>query len=408
MKVSSVRTSLPIAVLVVVAAGAALSPQPSAVYAASSGCKGTAITSVGQLQNIGVKSTLPLTGTYCLTVDLNASATATWNGHSGFLPIAGNDYLHFERGFSGTLDGQGHVIRNLTIANSKTYGTGLIAVLQGTVRNLRLVNVHISGPYDVGGIAGDEIGGTIQTSSVTGIIAATRANGDSVGGVAGYVTNSTIGNSFSTAQVTIPTNTWAGGIAGYNIGGLIEDSYSTGRIRGAKGAVLGGFLGREDGPVTGSFWDVSTSKRAHGAGRMLCQCGTIRGLSDSQMREESIFSSAGWNFTSVWSIVNGKGYPALRAPTTAVTIPVIVALSAQVARGSTQAIQVTTTPNAQITMQVIYPQSGGITTSGTANAQGIWQYSWTVDASSAGTATVKLTVQVGGAIRHFTKKFAIT
>jgi len=94
--------------------------------------------------------------------------------------------------------------------------------------------------------------------------------------------------------------------------------------------------------------------------------------------------------------------------TSAVTIPITVTLTASVARGATQTVQVTTAPNAQIAMQVIYPDSGGITATGTADAQGAWKYSWTVNAANAGTATVKLTVQSGGATRHFTKKFVIT
>ncbi len=419
MKLDSATTFFRVASLVIGVVGLAIGSRPSTARAASSGCAGTAITSVKQLQNIGVMATLPLTGTYCLTQDLNATATATWNGHSGFLPIAGNAYLHFEHGFSGTLDGQGHVIRNLTIVNSKTYGTGLIAVLQGTVRNIRLVNAHITGPYDVGGIAGDDTSGTITASSVTGAIQSTKPNGDSLGGLAGYATNSTISNSFSTAQVTSPSNTWAGGVAGYNIGGKIVDSYSTGLIRGGPGALLGGFLGKQAGTVTASFWDATTSKQAHGAGSVLCQCGTIRGLSDSQMKQKSVFSAAGWNFSSVWWIANGTGYPALRAPvpalaaptptpTSVVKIPIAVTLAAQVQRGSTQSIQVQTAPIASITMQVEYPQAEGFTISSTTNTQGSWQYSWTVNAPNAGTAAVKLTVTAGGATRHFTRTFVIT
>jgi streptogramin lyase len=95
-------------------------------------------------------------------------------------------------------------------------------------------------------------------------------------------------------------------------------------------------------------------------------------------------------------------------PTSAVKIPIAVTLAAQVQRGAVQSIDVQTAPNASITMQVEYPQSEGFTITSTANTQGAWQYSWQVNAPNAGTATVKLTVEVAGATRHYTKTFAIT
>jgi hypothetical protein len=88
-------------------------------------------------------------------------------------------------------------------------------------------------------------------------------------------------------------------------------------------------------------------------------------------------------------------------------IPIKALLAASVQRGAMQSIQVQTAPNAQITMVVAYPQSGGITATGIASTQGAWQYAWQVNASSPGTAAVKLTVQSRGATRHFTKHFVI-
>lgn len=99
--------------------------------------------------------------------------------------------------------------------------------------------------------------------------------------------------------------------------------------------------------------------------------------------------------------------PGVPALVPAPAIPIKALLAASVQRGATQSIQVQTAPNAQITMVVAYPQSGGITATGIADAQGAWQYSWQVNATTPGSATVKLTIQSGGTTRHFTKHFLV-
>jgi len=68
------------------------------------------IATIEDLQKIGNDSAYPMTGSYVLTQDIDASATATWNSGAGFDPIGDDD-----NPFTGILDGQGHVIFGLVI-----------------------------------------------------------------------------------------------------------------------------------------------------------------------------------------------------------------------------------------------------------------------------------------------------
>jgi hypothetical protein len=56
--------------------------------------------------------------------------------------------------------------------------------------------------------------------------------------------------------------------------------------------------------VSGSFWNVTTSGLTTSAGGI--------GLTTAQMQTETNFTSAGWNFTSIWYMPGGS-YPLLQA-----------------------------------------------------------------------------------------------
>jgi alpha-tubulin suppressor-like RCC1 family protein len=124
----------------------------------------TPIATPEELAQIGTDPAFPLSGSYVLTADLDLS---TWNGGQ-WTPLASPSAP-----FTGTLDGQGHVIRNMTITGSMTHA-GLFAKVDslGTVKNLGLEDVSISlsgSPGEscyVGGIAG-KFGEEVPTVSST-------------------------------------------------------------------------------------------------------------------------------------------------------------------------------------------------------------------------------------------------
>ena len=156
----------------------------------------------------------------------------------GFVPIGGSS------GFSGTFDGQGHVINNLFISsNSLIFGLFTVLNPTGLVRDVGLTNLSVTGPkgYDVGGLTGRNLG-TIANSYTTGSVNGTASNastnqeGIAVGGLVGY-NFGTIEQSYSSATVSSPstgtaTNSVAlGGLSGGNIGYIFQ-SYATGPISG--------------------------------------------------------------------------------------------------------------------------------------------------------------------------------
>jgi hypothetical protein len=100
------------------------------------------IKSRSDLEKIGKDPLYQLNADYILTEDIDL-AGAEWT------PISGAGIY----GFGGTFDGQGHVIRNMTVTGEKRKA-GLFATVSGTVKNLGMegtnIDVLVSGSnYDI-------------------------------------------------------------------------------------------------------------------------------------------------------------------------------------------------------------------------------------------------------------------
>jgi The GLUG motif len=125
----------------------------------------TIITTVSQLQNISND----MAGDYRLGADIDASATKSWNNGAGFIPLGANSSTPTSpMPFTGTFDGAGHKISNLTIASSGTsVFTALFAYVgtKGLVENVGLTNASITSSYQ----------GFLNGKPVTGLIAALAA-----------------------------------------------------------------------------------------------------------------------------------------------------------------------------------------------------------------------------------------
>ena len=185
------------------------------------------------------------------------------------------------RPYTGTFDGNNKTIRGLEINQSGTDNVGLIGCIgsDGTVKNVKLENVNITGDgYFVGGVAGTNYG-TIENCSVDGTLTNNRHY---LGGVVGNNYGSIIGCSSSgTITGTSPN---VGGIGGQSVGGTIMACYSVANIKGrsssggvlgqtnretvviacyhAKGNVtgeqsrmIGGVIGWNYGKVTACYWE---------------------------------------------------------------------------------------------------------------------------------------------------------
>jgi hypothetical protein len=177
-----------------------------------------------------------LTANYCLENDIDLASIAN------FIPI-GDDPAPF----TGSLFGNNHVIRNLTIDDSTHIFIGLFGlIVDSTVRDVNLVNVNIHATAN-DAIVGGLVGGTsINTGShvisdvaVSGRVRCGIAVSD-CGGIAGF---STYALARLSSSADVSGGVFAGGLVGLN-GGQINDSFATGNVRSNVGnADVGGLVG---------------------------------------------------------------------------------------------------------------------------------------------------------------------
>ncbi len=272
------------------------------------------------------------------TADIDASETSSWNSGEGFSPI-GTDGSH---PFSGSYDGDGHIISGLYIHRNANMQGLFGYVLSGTVENLGVTQVNITSSLNnVGGLVGYNIG-TVKNCYSTGSV----NGGMYVGGLAGQnginadpLVYGTISDSYS--AVSVNGNDFVGGLVGmnsYNSGDLkitVSNCYSTGSVSGLDyvGGLVGGNSGtvsnsystgsvpvninnkgglvgfNNGGIVSNSFWDTQTS----GITAVGNSSGVGTGKTTAEMTDYSTFKNAGWDFVTIWAIgpsYNG-GYPNL-------------------------------------------------------------------------------------------------
>jgi len=270
-----------------------------------------------------------LDSAYILMNDLNS----TTQGYSGigdnWTPIADG----YNGSFGGNFNGNGNTISDVIINLPSTNYVGFFGALWsgGSISNLRLTNISVTGNQFVGGLVGYDIGGSISNCATQGTVSGTYA----VGGLIGRHNGGTVSSSFSSANVVGrngPPTSYLGGFVGLNygtnpsilncystgsvtaydaskngVGGFsngfdsnnsISYSYSTGLVSGTPSA--GGFVGNDPGTVISSFWDQTTS------GQPSSSKGT--GTTTAGMKTASLYSA--WD-TGIWNITDGS-YPTLK------------------------------------------------------------------------------------------------
>ena len=120
--------------------------------------------------------------------------------------------------YTGTFDGAGHIIRNLSIT-SQAFGVGLFGGIRGgTVKNLTLENPQISGNNYAGGIVAilQMNSSTIENCHVEG---GSVTGGNSIGAIAGNASGMV--RACSSSSVKVSGTSHAGGIGDGCIGGIV-------------------------------------------------------------------------------------------------------------------------------------------------------------------------------------------
>ena len=178
-----------------------------------------------------------------------------WNDGAGWEPISnGLHYSGSYRGYLGAFEGNGHVIANLFIDRpDPNFPVGLFGANQGTIRNVILHGVDVTGGDNVGGLVGVnslfDFGSEISGSTVTGEVSGKNV----VGGLVGRSgNNARIRN--NTASAAVSGNHHVGGLIGQNLGGggAISGSTANGAVSGND--YVGGLVGENhgNGKINGS------------------------------------------------------------------------------------------------------------------------------------------------------------
>lgn len=269
--------------------------------------------------------------------------------------------------FTGSFNGNNHIIRNLTYNSPTTDYVGLFGCVSwgAEIKNLGVADLNIIGRDHVGGLIGrnegtvsncystgtvssygHDVGGLIGTNN--GIVRNCYSKGiisntvDTVGGLIGY-NDGTVSNCYSTAGTvdgqgriggligldqgtvsncystgTVDGQGLIGGLIGHDLAGTVSNCYSTGMVNGQGD--IGGLIGFADSSIImACFWDTNTSGTTNGVGNKEPDPSGAMGRTKEQMQTQSTFTDYGWDFlgetngtNDYWRMcMDGVNYPKL-------------------------------------------------------------------------------------------------
>lgn len=186
---------------------------------------------------------------YVLGADIDASATAEWNGGKGFVPVGDSPEFASRDGepFTGTLDGRNHTITGLTLARPRSNFVALVGYSDGRVVNLGVEDASIHGGLSTATVVGENRG-QVENVVTSGEV---RATDDYTGGLVGHNYG---GVDRSGAAVRVRgTDLESGGLVGGNEGeATIRRSYATGDVTNTE-KYTGGLVGQNNGRTTNAY-----------------------------------------------------------------------------------------------------------------------------------------------------------
>jgi len=318
----------------------------------------TTINNAHQLQLMA----MALGASYTLGQNINASATGSggdvW-GSAGFVPVgyslsSDNGHPNPSTNFTGSFNGQGHSISNLTINLPSSNHVGFFGYTYGgsLIENIGLAGGSVVGNSYVGNLVGRNFG-TVSNSYATGSVSGVGI----VGGLVGQ-NDGLLSNTYASGGV-FGSSAFVGGLVGVNNNGTasINNSYAMGSVSGTT-SNIGGLAGlnQSGASINNSFWGITTSGQGTSAGGV--------GMSNSDMMMLANFNSStlgngssnpGWNIANtggsgaVWRIYDGQTTPLLTSFLTPITLTPVY-------NGTTQ----TLTSIAAYTANISNPVNGNI------------------------------------------------
>ena len=194
--------------------------------------------------------------------------------------------------FTGMFDGQGGTISNVTINAPDGVNVGFFNAIKGaTIRDLKLVNVQITGKENVGGLVGNaqvqldsndlskNVANLIGGCSVSGKVTGEKNVGGLVdlnGGETDQHTLFSIASAIdkSTANVEVSGTEMTGGLVGRN-NGTITKSSSGGTVKGTT--TTGGLVGDSSGDIYDSHTSCTVAGSSHTGGFVGFSDGAVKG-----------------------------------------------------------------------------------------------------------------------------------
>ena len=230
--------------------------------------------------------------------------------------------------FAGTLDGNGHVVKNLTTNNEDHRAGGLIgkSLAGSVVKNVGVVDCDITSKDYAAAVVGDSHGDISNCFAAGGSV--TTVGTGNVGSFCGMSRGtSSITNCYSigvdVTGLSANTRPATGGFIG-TAAGLITNCYYVGGVitPAPDGSLAGGFAGQiaGSGIATSCYFNLDEG----GIANFISQGTTPEPggrITDEMMQEASYVD---WDFADVWSIDEGQGYPELRIfgqKPVAITVP---------------------------------------------------------------------------------------
>lgn len=193
--------------------------------------------------------------------------------------------------FTGMFDGQGSTISNVTINAPDGVNVGFFNAIKGaTIRDLKLVNVQITGKENVGGLVGNaqvQLDSNDLSKNVANLIGGCSVSGKvtgekNVGGLVGLNGGETDQHTLfsiasaidkSTANVAVSGTEMTGGLVGRN-NGTITKSSSGGTVKGTT--TTGGLVGDSSGDIYDSHTSCTVAGSSHTGGFVGSSDGAVK------------------------------------------------------------------------------------------------------------------------------------
>jgi len=233
---------------------------------------------------------------------------APYNVDGGWVPIGNYAGPTANNSFRGTFDGNNKVISNLTINRPTSRYMGLFGYIDGgTVMNLGVVDIDISGAGSVGGIVGSvHSNGKVENSYTTGRIRGSTEVGGVVGDMAG---SGSVSHCYSTAAISMSGSV---GGAGGIVGAVMTAGVTVSNCVALNPEIRGATVGRVVGDAHASSTYTNNKARADmvlilgNNDPALATGGTLTNTNGADVTLgtaiNTVFTGADWSTAATWTV----------------------------------------------------------------------------------------------------------